>query len=100
MAPLSSAAFSALSPIANIPPVSVCMGCHRIVATDKPEVQKLAGYYERGEPIPWVEVYKLPDFVKFNHKRHVKAGVQCMESACWSSPRFSIRSPATSRPTC
>ena len=40
---------------------------------------KLAGYFERGKPVPWVEVYKLPSHVKFNHKRHVRAGVQCEE---------------------
>ncbi|HYM82129.1 MAG TPA: cytochrome c3 family protein [Candidatus Limnocylindria bacterium] len=65
------------SPIANIPAVGTCMGCHKLAATDRPEVQKLAGYYERGEQVPWVEVYRLPDHVKFNHKRHVKAGVAC-----------------------
>ena len=65
------------SPIANIPPVSTCMGCHKIAVTDRPEIQKLTGYFERGEQIPWVEVYRLPDYVKFNHKRHVKAGFAC-----------------------
>jgi hypothetical protein len=70
---------AARSPIANLPAVSTCMGCHKMVRTDKPEVQKLTGYYERGEQVPWVEVYRLPDHVKFNHKRHVKAGVQCTE---------------------
>jgi len=65
------------SPIANLPAVSTCMGCHKMAVTDRPEVQKLAGYWERGETIPWVEVYWLPDHVKFNHKRHVKAGIVC-----------------------
>lgn len=67
------------SPIANIPAVSVCMGCHKMAVSDRPEIQKLTGYFERNEAIPWVEVYRLPDHVKFNHKRHVKAGVQCMD---------------------
>src|SRR5216117_2027935 len=67
------------SPIANIPPVSLCMGCHKIAVTDRPEIQKLTGYFNRGEAPPWVEVYKLPQHVKFNHKRHVIAGVQCTD---------------------
>jgi len=67
------------SAVANIPPVSSCMGCHKIAVTDRPEVQKLTGYYERGEQIPWAEVYKLPAHVKFNHVRHVQAGVQCTD---------------------
>ena len=65
------------SPIANLPPVSTCMGCHKIAAADKPEIQKLSGYFQRGEQVPWVEVYWLPDHVKFNHKRHVRAGIEC-----------------------
>ena len=67
------------SPIANLPPVSTCMGCHKLTRADKPEIQKLAGYFERNEPVPWVRVNKLPDYVKFNHKRHVKAGIQCTD---------------------
>jgi hypothetical protein len=67
------------SPIANLPPVSTCMGCHKMAMADKPEIQKLTGYFERNEQIPWVRVNQLPDYVKFNHKRHVKAGVQCMD---------------------
>lgn len=62
---------------ANIPSVSTCMGCHKIVATDKPEIIKLTGYWDRGEQIPWVKVHYTPDHVKFNHKRHVRAGVAC-----------------------
>jgi len=65
------------SAIANIPPVGTCMGCHKLAMTDRPEIQKLTGYWERGEQVPWVEVYRLPDYVKFNHKRHVKAGFAC-----------------------
>ena len=28
------------------------MGCHKIAAADRPEIQKLTGYFERGEPVP------------------------------------------------
>ncbi len=30
-----------------------------------------------GEPIRWVRVYNLPDFVFFDHRSHVNAGVTC-----------------------
>ena len=62
---------------ANIPAVSSCMGCHKFAMTDRPEIQKLAGYWERGEQVPWVKVHYTPDHVKFNHKRHVRAGLEC-----------------------
>lgn len=65
------------SPIANIPSVGTCMGCHKMAVVDRPEVQKLTGYFQRGETPQWQEVYRLPDHVKFNHVRHVKAGVAC-----------------------
>lgn len=67
------------SSVANIPAVSTCMGCHKIAVADRPEIQKLTGYWDRGEQIPWVKVHYLPDHVKFNHKRHVKAGIACQE---------------------
>jgi len=41
------------------------------------EIQKLAGYAQRGEAIPWVRIYKTRDHVHFPHMRHVNAGVAC-----------------------
>ena len=67
------------STVANIPPVSTCMGCHKIAAADRPEIQKLTQYWTDGKPVPWVPVYTLPQHVKFNHKRHVRAGLRCQE---------------------
>ena len=68
---------AAKSPSATVPSVSKCMNCHKAVATDKPEIQKLAQYWENKEPIPWIKVYDVPDFVHFTHKRHIQAGVTC-----------------------
>jgi hypothetical protein len=66
---------------AGIPPVSTCMGCHMVIAGTEPaqqaEIQKLAGYAQRGEAIPWVRIYKTRDHVHFPHMRHVNAGVAC-----------------------
>lgn len=67
---------------AGVPPTQVCMGCHALVSTEnRPELDKLATFYNNGtgEPIPWVKVHDLPDFVYFSHKRHVLAGVNCQE---------------------
>jgi hypothetical protein len=62
------------SPAAGIPSVQKCMGCHGVIAPTVPEVQELAGYWERQEPIPWARVYRVPRFVYFNHRVHVVAG--------------------------
>lgn len=70
-------AFVERSRHASAPPLDICMGCHRSIATDREEIRKLTRYYEEKRPIEWKRVYALPDFIYFSHKRHVKAGVNC-----------------------
>ena len=60
-----------------IPAASKCMTCHRTIKKDSPAIQKLAAYDRDKQPIPWVRIYKLPDFVFFSHQTHLKAGAQC-----------------------
>lgn len=66
-------------PNAGIPPANVCMNCHWMVKTDSPEIQKLKKAVDEGKPIEWVKVHNLPDYVRFNHSRHVKSGMACQE---------------------
>lgn len=70
-------------PVAGIPAVKTCMGCHDLISTDHDEVAKLSHHWEERRPIEWVKVYDLPDFVRFNHNRHVSADVHC--EACHGS---------------
>jgi mono/diheme cytochrome c family protein len=66
------------SEYAGLPSVDRCMGCHKIVgATDNPEIRKIHDYFQRGAPIPWVRVFKVPEFTYFPHKAHVRAAVEC-----------------------
>jgi len=65
------------SEYAGLPSVERCMGCHRITAADKPEIKKLAEFAARQQPIPWVRVYKVPEFTYFPHKAHLRAEVPC-----------------------
>lgn len=65
------------SPDPGMPAVSTCMGCHQVVATQSPEVQKLARYWSDSLPIPWVRIHRVPDYVQFPHQRHVNGGVSC-----------------------
>ncbi|HEV2493821.1 MAG TPA: cytochrome c3 family protein [Terriglobia bacterium] len=66
-------------PDAQLPSIKLCMMCHQAIATDKPEIKKLAAYYERGEDVSWQRVYDYPpsSHVKFNHAPHIRAGVDC-----------------------
>ncbi len=67
------------SPVAGIPSVARCAGCHEQVLSDRPEIQKVLEYWENEEPIPWVRVHDLADHVRFSHKRHVLGGLDCAE---------------------
>ena len=65
------------STVAGVPSVARCMGCHKVTALDKPEVKKLADYWNRKEAIPWVKVFGQPDFVYFSHQAHVSKEIAC-----------------------
>lgn len=65
------------SAFAGMPPVERCMGCHRFVAPQHPDVAALRRYYDSGRSIPWVRVYSLPRFVRFTHEAHALANVSC-----------------------
>lgn len=64
---------------AGIPPMNTCMGCHSIVKTDSPYIQKLTQAYNEGKPIEWVRIHHTPDHAHFSHRWHVAAGVSCQE---------------------
>ncbi|UQD55209.1 c-type cytochrome [Flavobacterium sp. K5-23] len=86
----------------GIPSLNVCMNCHKNIGevaetTATPEyskafydeqIQKLytavgwdnttQTYTGKSEPVKWVRIHNLPDFVYFNHSQHVTvAGIEC-----------------------
>jgi mono/diheme cytochrome c family protein len=87
---------------AGIPSLNVCMNCHKNISevaetTATPEyskafydeqIQKLytavgwdkttQSYTGKTQPVKWVRIHNLPDFVYFNHSQHVTvAGIEC-----------------------
>lgn len=64
---------------ASVPSLNICMNCHLTVKTDSPWIQKISEAYNSGNSIAWQKVHLLPDFVKFNHGPHIKAGKDCTE---------------------
>ncbi len=65
---------------AGVPSTQQCMGCHAVVSKEgRPELDKVAQSWTDNQPIAWEKIHDLPDFVYFNHKPHVRAGVQCTE---------------------
>jgi hypothetical protein len=65
------------SPHAGVPALSVCMECHNKVKTDSPEIRILTEHWNSKEPVEWNKIHEVPWHVRFTHKRHIKAGVDC-----------------------
>lgn len=65
------------SDFAGIPSVELCVGCHRIIASERAPIQELLSYWENNEPVPWNPVQPQPDHVYFSHQPHVRNGVSC-----------------------
>ncbi|WP_410006311.1 c-type cytochrome [Aequorivita nionensis] len=90
------------SKTSGIPSLNVCMNCHKNISEVAPEtateeyskefydgeiakLYKAVGwdaanqqYTGKTEPVKWVRIHNLPDFVYFNHSQHVTvAGVAC-----------------------
>jgi len=62
---------------AGIPPIGVCMNCHRQLRVASAEVEKLKEAVSQARAVRWTKVQNLPDFVYFNHSQHVGARVAC-----------------------
>ncbi|MBI4892883.1 MAG: cytochrome c3 family protein [Acidobacteria bacterium] len=63
---------------AAVPMTETCMNCHVRVREKSPKLQLVRESYATGQPVPWVKVHRLPDYVYFNHQAHVKVGVSCV----------------------
>ncbi len=62
---------------AGIPPLSTCMLCHQSIIITHPQIARLRQHYAAGDPVRWVRVNQLREFVYFSHQRHIRAGFDC-----------------------
>jgi predicted CXXCH cytochrome family protein len=63
---------------AGIPSSSVCMNCHGLLEKQTVEIEQFKEAAQLDRPlVSWVKVHNVPDFVYFNHSRHVLSGVDC-----------------------
>ena len=73
------------APVAGIPSMARCRGCHRLIKEDRDsptitaEIQALLVALDQDRPIAWVRVHRVPDHVYFTHARHVRAAIACRE---------------------
>jgi hypothetical protein len=65
------------SSFAAVPPTQTCMNCHTKIKADSVKVLPIRESFAADEPIPWIHVHRLPDYVYFDHGVHLAAGVGC-----------------------
>jgi hypothetical protein len=65
------------SAFAAVPATQTCMNCHAKVKTDSERLAPVRESYASNQPIEWIRVHNLPDYVYFNHSAHLSAGVGC-----------------------
>jgi hypothetical protein len=62
---------------AGLPPTHTCMTCHSQIWTTAPVLQPVRDSLARDEPLHWVRVNRLPDYVYFDHSIHIAKGIGC-----------------------
>ena len=76
----------------GLPTETKCWGCHQQIAIKNADQQKLADAVKNNEPIQWVPVFILPDFVYFNHRPHIAFGLNC-ETCHGELSRMTVAQP-------
>jgi hypothetical protein len=72
-------------PVAGIPSMARCRGCHKFVKDDPADpamdalLKQLTVRLRDEAPIEWARVHRVPDHVRFVHQRHVLSGVACRD---------------------
>jgi len=64
-------------PSPGLPTEAKCYACHQQITVKNAEIDKLFAYVQNDQPIQWVPVAILPDFVYFSHRPHIAAGLNC-----------------------
>jgi hypothetical protein len=67
------------SATSGVPAAQTCMNCHSTIKTQSPLLEVVRQSYQTGDPVPWVKIHAVPDYVYFNHSVHVNRGVSCVE---------------------
>jgi hypothetical protein len=62
---------------AGFPPTHTCMTCHSQIWTNANMLEPVRRSYAENRPLRWNRVYRLPEYVYFNHRIHVAKGVGC-----------------------
>jgi predicted CXXCH cytochrome family protein len=61
----------------GIPDAPRCLECHAWSTKQTGTLNQLNAYVDKKQPIAWVRVFRLKDFVFFDHLYHLQNGAQC-----------------------
>jgi hypothetical protein len=61
----------------SIPDAPRCLECHAFSASQTSTPSALKAFSDKKQPIPWVRIFALRDFVFFDHRYHLLNGAQC-----------------------
>lgn len=64
---------------AGMPPTETCMTCHSQIWTNAAMLAPVRNSLANDQPLLWRRIYKLPDYVYFDHSIHVAKGIGCTE---------------------
>src|SRR3569833_310311 len=62
---------------AGMPPTETCMTCHSQIWPNAEMLAPVRESLAKKQPIAWLRVHRLPDYVYFDHSVHVAKGVGC-----------------------
>jgi hypothetical protein len=65
------------SAFAGMPPTKTCMTCHSQLFTNAEMLKPVRESLAKNKPLHWTRVYRLPDYVYFDHSVHVNNGIGC-----------------------
>ena len=61
----------------TFPPTATCIACHEAIAANEPAIKELTRFHQSKQAVPWVRVYRNPEWVWFSHRAHLEAGANC-----------------------
>ncbi len=63
----------------GMPSAQLCLTCHSQLFADQALLAPLKQAVSTHQPIAWIQLTRLPDYVYFDHSVHVAKGVACIE---------------------
>ena len=66
-------------PSPSLPTITRCWGCHQQVAKTQTseKLKPMRDAMAANKGFVWVPVAQVPDFVRYNHRPHIAAGLNC-----------------------